>query len=130
MLVRFLLAGLLIFPGFLSAEVKLMDSAFIWDFNYPRNVHAANICEVSDGNFLAVFMGGTYERCPDFSIWSSSLKDGAVWSRPREIFKGLDAETRRRLPLWNPILAKLPSGDVGLFFKKGTRRAGGRVCFA
>lgn len=119
MLVRLLLTGLLVFQGFLFAEVKLSDSAFIWDFNYPRHVHAANICEASDGNFIAVFMGGTYEKCPDFSIWSSSLKDGEAWSRPREIFKGLDAETRRRLPLWNPVLAKLPSGDIALFYKMG-----------
>lgn len=104
---------------FASAEAKLEDSAFIWDFNYPRNVHAANICEVSRGSFLAVFMGGSYEKCPDFSIWLSLLNGTSTWSRPVEILKGLNIETGERLPLWNPILSKLPSGDVALFFKKG-----------
>lgn len=104
---------------FAFAEVKLEDSAFIWDFNYPRNVHAANICEVSNGDFLAVFMGGTYEGCPDFSIWSSSLKGDSTWSRPVEILKGLDIESGERMSLWNPILARLPNGNIGLFYKRG-----------
>lgn len=85
----------------------------------PKSVpsaHASTIVETEDG-MLAAWFGGTYERHPDVSIYTSRLKDG-VWSDPVLVADGVQNESFR-FPCWNPVLFKRDNGDLILFYKVG-----------
>jgi|AGTN01.1.fsa_nt_gi Predicted neuraminidase (sialidase) len=116
-------------PGELShfpeqkAREKLRDTKFIVTrseiIKEPASIpsaHASTIVETGDG-LLAAWFGGTYERHPDVSIYTSRFRDGA-WSDPVMVADGVQDETLR-YPCWNPVLFKRENGDLILYYKVG-----------
>ncbi|MDD4516741.1 sialidase family protein [Massilibacteroides sp.] len=85
----------------------------------PKDVpsaHASTIVETEDG-LLAAWFGGSYERHPDVSIYSSRFKNGQ-WSDPVMLADGVQNESQR-YPSWNPVLFKRENGDLILYYKVG-----------
>ncbi len=80
------------------------------------SAHASTIVETDDGLLVAWF-GGTYERHPDVSIYTSRFKDGA-WSDPVMVADGVQSASFR-FPCWNPVLFKRENGDLILYYKVG-----------
>lgn len=80
------------------------------------SAHASTIVETEDG-LLAAWFGGSYERHPDVSIYTSRLK-GGEWSDPVMVADGVQNESLR-YPSWNPILFKRENGDLILYYKVG-----------
>ncbi|KAJ7297587.1 hypothetical protein O6H91_Y047200 [Diphasiastrum complanatum] len=74
--------------------------------------HASTIVELEPAHFLVAYFGGTCEGCPDVAIYTQHLKNG-IWTGPIQVDDELD------VPLWNPVLFKMPNRQVLLFYKIG-----------
>jgi alpha-L-fucosidase len=94
----------------------IVHSEIIKEPTTVPSAHASTIVETNDG-LLAAWFGGTYERHPDVSIYTSKFKDGK-WSDPVMVADGVQNESLR-YPCWNPILFKRENGDLILYFKVG-----------
>jgi predicted neuraminidase len=91
----------------------------------PGHCHASSILALPDGAMLAAWFAGTCEAADDVRICCARLAAGAgEWSAPIRIGSGDNQ------PHWNPVLARMPSGRVLLFFKVGVSIGGWRsyVC--
>ena len=83
---------------------------------YP-SCHASTIVEISPGQLVAAWFGGTAERNPDVGIWVARQESGR-WQPAREVANGIQP-SGPRLPTWNPVLFQPKSGPLFLFYKVG-----------
>lgn len=97
-------------------EVKILSSGFIYEEAPFPSCHASTLIETENG-ILASWFGGTYERHPDVSIYTSLLKNG-TWSTPKMVADGVENKDFRN-PTWNPVLYQSPNGQIVLFYKEG-----------
>ncbi len=75
-----------------------------------KECHAVSVVRFPDGDYFAVWFGGSHEGKHDVNIWSSHSHAGE-WGEPKEIISD-------ELPLWNPVLF-YDSGLLALFFRRG-----------
>jgi predicted neuraminidase len=97
-------------------DVKILSSGFIYENAPFPSCHASTLIETENG-ILASWFGGTYERHPDVSIYTSLLANG-TWSTPEMVADGVENEVFRN-PTWNPVLYQNPNGQIVLFYKEG-----------
>lgn len=109
--------------GFLSLssekeklDVKIISSGFIYETAPFPECHASTLLETPEG-IMAAWFGGTYEKHPDVSIYTSLLQNGK-WSEPALVADGVENETFRN-PTWNPVLHRMEDGKIVLFYKEG-----------
>lgn len=97
-------------------DVKILSSGFIYENAPFPSCHASTLIE-SENGILASWFGGSYERHPDVSIYTSLLKNG-TWSTPEMVADGVENKDFRN-PTWNPVLYQNPNGRIVLFYKEG-----------
>ena len=102
--------------GASAKQPAVKVSEFIFESAPFPSCHASTIAE-SEGQLIAAWFGGTYERHPDVGIWTSRHVDGE-WTAPVEVANGVESPTLR-YPTWNPVLFQPKSGPLMLFYKVG-----------
>ena len=112
----FILSLLSLFPNNEKPTVKILSSGFIYEEAPFPSCHASTLIETENG-ILASWFGGSYERHPDVSIYTSLLKNG-TWSTPEMVADGVENKDFRN-PTWNPVLYQNPNGRIVLFYKEG-----------
>jgi alpha-L-rhamnosidase len=88
--------------------------------SFPES-HAATIAETPDG-LIAAWFGGTKEGYKDVCIWTSRLVNNR-WTEPIKVADGVINDSVR-YPCYNPVLHKVPGGELLLFYKIGPNVAG------
>ena len=111
---------LLLFTGALYARAQdhwqLIKQELIV-INPPfKQCHASTIAELSSGNLMAAWFGGTGEGANDVCIWSAANRKGA-WSKPKVIATGIINDSLR-YPCWNPVLFMTRDKKLFLFYKR------------
>lgn len=109
-------------------DAKILRDEFLYEYAPFYSAHASTITELKNGDLLAAYFGGTWERNPDCSIWVSRRRKGADhWDAPVKVADGVLSGTAEgtksgaaeRKACWNPVLFTMPNGEVLLFFKIG-----------
>jgi predicted neuraminidase len=77
----------------------------------PDN-HASTLVELSNGDVMAAWFGGTWEGAPDVAIYAARQHAG-VWSAPRELVRV------EHIACWNPVLFHDQKGRLWLYYKVG-----------
>nr|WP_262920062.1 sialidase family protein [Niabella hibiscisoli] len=80
--------------------------------------HSATILELTNGELLCTFFGGTYERHPDVEIRISRKTREGKWLEPVSVANGIQPNGTR-LPTWNPVLFQPAGGVLTLYYKVG-----------
>ncbi len=99
--------------GRYSKEVVLV-SEFIYETAPFPSAHASTIVSTPSG-LIAAWFGGTHEKHDDVEIWISRNIEGK-WTEPVSVANGILNDTLR-VPCWNPVLFRLPNGEIQLYYK-------------
>lgn len=75
--------------------------------------HASTLVRLENGDILAAWFAGSWEKGPDTSIWMARRSSTGTWGAPYRI-----AETRN-IAMWNPILFVRDDKTIMLFYKVG-----------
>ncbi|WP_230981228.1 sialidase family protein [Echinicola salinicaeni] len=103
--------------SFGQVDVKIIEEGFIYDEAPFEECHATTLVELENGNIMAAWFGGEYERHPNVAIWTAE-KSGKTWSDPKKVADGY-VDENLSYPTWNPVLFEMPNDELVLFYKEG-----------
>lgn len=73
-------------------DASIVKDEFLYDYAPFYSAHASTITETKDGDLLAAYFGGTWERNPNVCIWVSRKAKGSDhWEAPRLAADGVFA---------------------------------------
>jgi len=94
-------------------KITSTTKEFIYEDDRPfESGHASTLVALPNGDVLAAWFGGSWEKGPDVAIWMARRTVNG-WSKPFVV-----ADTRG-VALWNPVLFRFPSGKIALYYKEG-----------
>jgi len=98
-------------------KITVLEETFIYNEAPFPECHASTLVDLGGGKIMAAWFGGTHERHPDVSIYTS-LKTKNGWSTPKMTANGVVNDTLR-YPTWNPVLFKSKADTLFLYYKIG-----------
>lgn len=100
----------------LSFFIQIFSQTPIREFIYETapfpSAHASTIVELSNGDLMAAWFGGTNEGNVDVAIWGAKRENGK-WSAPFELVR------ENGTPSWNPVLFHTSDKKLWLYYKFG-----------
>lgn len=100
------------------AQAFVVKEEFLSPDRPHFDTHSSSIVESESGTLCAVWKGGPGEGLSNIDlkenvgVWKSTF-DGTAWSEPVEIVSGGASVC------WNPVLCKLSTGELALFYRMG-----------
>ena len=105
------------FTAFLPRAKRIVEESFLYEKASFPQCHASTIAQTPEGDLVAAYFGGSYEKCPDVCIWVSRKPKGStVWSEPQLVEDGVQPDGTP-VACWNPVLFQIPGGEMLLFYK-------------
>ena len=101
----------------LPAQVQTIEKEFIFEDAPFKECHASSVLPQKNGEIIATWFGGEYERHPNVAIWVSRKING-TWTFPERVADGKINDTLS-YPTWNPVLFQLTKDTVALYYKEG-----------
>lgn len=112
-----------------GSDMQVKANEFLYEKAEFPSCHACTIAELTNGDLLAAYFGGSYESCPDVCIYTQrkrlikrDAKHGNVyetkWSAPVKVADGIMSDSLRKA-CYNPVLFQIPDGDLLLHYKIG-----------
>ena len=92
-------------------KLHIHEAIFPVEGRPTNNCHASTVLKI-DGGLMAAWFGGTKEGNDDVGILYSRRLGGA-WDQPRMLPRCHEE------PHWNPVLFRMPNGEIHLFYKVG-----------
>ena len=86
---------------------------FIFDTAPFPSCHASTVVELTNGDLMAAWFGGTREGAPDVAIWGARFT-GGKWSALTEMVR------EPNTPCWNPVLFYTKDRRLWFYYKFGT----------
>lgn len=83
---------------------------FVFTQSPTRDCHASSLLELSNGDLLCTWFGGTRERALDVKIWLSRKPLGGEWQEPMIIAEGNNAT------VFNPVIVQLKGDSLQIFY--------------
>ena len=111
---------LLLMPALFGAGAVVED--IFTTASFPK-CHASTVIELSNGDIMSAWFGGTDEGNPDTGIWASR-RSGGKWSPPVEVVK------EPNVAMYNPVLFYTKDHRLWLYYKFGVHPmswTGGRM---
>ncbi len=97
-------------PSIISkAEIFKADEFF-------NSCHASTVLETKSGGSIVAYFAGSKEGAKDVCIWLSKFENNS-WQNPKKIIYSAMTSGKEE-PCWNPVLFRLKSGRIILFFKQ------------
>ena len=94
------------------ASLSAQTSEFIAEKMPTPSCHASTVVEVSPGELMAAWFGGTAEGRPDVAIWGAR-KQGGRWQAPLEMVR------EPGIAMYNPVLFRSADRVLWLYYKFG-----------
>lgn len=85
---------------------------FVSDQMPTPSCHASTLVELTNGDLLASWFGGTHEGAPDVAIWQSR-RTANGWSAPRAVIR------EPQIATYNPVLFHSANGVLWFYYKFG-----------
>ena len=105
------------FTAALPRPKQVVESSFLYEQASFPQCHASTIAQTPEGDLVAAYFGGSYEKCPDVCIWvSRKPKGSSTWSEPMLVEDGVQPDGTP-FACWNPVLFQIPDGELLLFYK-------------
>jgi predicted neuraminidase len=104
---------LVIAAALVLVPVLAQTSEFIFERAPFPSCHASTIVEVSPGEFLAAWFGGSDEGKRDVAIWGARKSGDGAWSEPRELAR------EPQIATYNPVLFLSADKKLWLYYKFG-----------
>ena len=105
------------FTAFLPRPKRIAEASFLYEKASFPQCHASTVAQTPEGDLVAAYFGGSYEKCPDVCIWVSRKPKGSMtWSEPQLVEDGVQPDGTP-VACWNPVLFQIPGGELLLFYK-------------
>ena len=92
----------------LPQDRRIVEASFLYEQAPFPQCHASTIAQTPEGDLVAAYFGGSYEKCPDVGIWVSRKPVGsAVWEAPVLVEDGVQPDGTP-VACWNPVLFQIP----------------------
>jgi predicted neuraminidase/pectate lyase len=93
-----------------SSKKAIVLEEFVFLEGPTRDCHASSLLELSNGDLLCTWFGGTRENHPDVNIWLARKPKGGQWQAPMSVSDG-GGKT-----CFNPVLVQLQGRDIQIYY--------------
>lgn len=105
-----------------SQSTKHVDGIVLEEFLYDQadfpSCHSVTLVELDNGELLATYFGGMYERHPEVEIRLQRKTTDGVWTAPVSVAHGIQPDGKR-FPTWNPVIFQPKGEALMLYYKVG-----------